>query len=302
MTEDLQRGRIESAAATEQDGHLTVAAVAARLGVAASTLRTWDRRYGLGPSGHQAGSHRRYSPDDLARLETMRALADRGVALVDAARMAVSSTPESSGQGHALDPLSLAAAAVEGDSGRLVSACRALAVQLGLVDCHLSRVVPALEILAGSERSDSAGHAPDLALPSAVLDVVRERVRRAVEPDLDWGSVLVVAPTTLLVAAHVLGGALHEEGVRARVARTDMAAANRHHRCRDGVSLVIELHDSTTAGLELHEGGREHSDAHDLLLVGAQAPIVAGAFRVRTLTAAVPEALDLVRARSQTQG
>src|SRR5699024_777713 len=29
---------------------LTVAAVAARLGVAASTLRTWDRRYGLGPS------------------------------------------------------------------------------------------------------------------------------------------------------------------------------------------------------------------------------------------------------------
>ncbi|MEY3734595.1 MAG: hypothetical protein RL347_1954, partial [Actinomycetota bacterium] len=29
---------------------LTVAAVARRLGVAPATLRTWDRRYGLGPS------------------------------------------------------------------------------------------------------------------------------------------------------------------------------------------------------------------------------------------------------------
>ena len=302
MTEDLQRARTDSVVTTDQDGHLTVAAVAARLGVAASTLRTWDRRYGLGSSGHQAGSHRRYSPDDLARLETMRALADRGVALVDAARMAVSSTPQPSGHGQALDPLSLAAAAVDGDSSRLVSACRALAAQLGLVEAYLTRVVPALEILAGSERSDSAGHAPDLALSSAVLDVVRERVRRASDPDGDLGSVLVVAPSNQMVAAHVLGGALHEEGVRTRVARTDVDAANRHHRCRDGVSLVIELHDSSTAGLEMHEGGREHTDAHDLLFVGAHAPIVAGVFRVRTLTAAVPEALDLVRARAASRG
>ena len=29
---------------------LAVAAVARRLGVAPATLRTWDRRYGLGPS------------------------------------------------------------------------------------------------------------------------------------------------------------------------------------------------------------------------------------------------------------
>ena len=41
---------------------LTVAAVARRLGVAPSTLRTWDRRYDLGPSAHTAGSHRRYGP------------------------------------------------------------------------------------------------------------------------------------------------------------------------------------------------------------------------------------------------
>lgn len=65
---------------------LTVAAVARRLGVAPATLRTWDRRYGLGPSTHRAGSHRRYSASDLARLEHMRSLVNAGVPPADAAR------------------------------------------------------------------------------------------------------------------------------------------------------------------------------------------------------------------------
>jgi MerR family transcriptional regulator, light-induced transcriptional regulator len=39
---------------------LTVAAVARQIGVAPATLRTWDRRYGLGPSQHNDGEHRRY--------------------------------------------------------------------------------------------------------------------------------------------------------------------------------------------------------------------------------------------------
>lgn len=68
---------------------LAVAAVARRLGVAPATLRTWDRRYGLGPSEHSAGAHRRYSSDDVARLMVMRRLALEGVAPVDAARAAL---------------------------------------------------------------------------------------------------------------------------------------------------------------------------------------------------------------------
>ncbi len=68
---------------------LTVAAVARRLGVAPATLRTWDRRYGLGPSEHPPGSHRRYSPSDVARLETMRRLTQQGVAPAEAARVAM---------------------------------------------------------------------------------------------------------------------------------------------------------------------------------------------------------------------
>ena len=67
---------------------LTVAAVARRIGVAPATLRTWDRRYGLGPSSHEAGSHRRYCPNDLAKLSLMRRLITTGVSPCEAAEQA----------------------------------------------------------------------------------------------------------------------------------------------------------------------------------------------------------------------
>ncbi|GLY13143.1 MerR family transcriptional regulator [Kineosporia rhizophila] len=77
------------ASSTPPSPTLTVAAVARRLGVAPPTLRTWDRRYGLGPSAHTAGAHRRYSPADVARLMVMRRLTLEGVAPSDAAKIAL---------------------------------------------------------------------------------------------------------------------------------------------------------------------------------------------------------------------
>lgn len=69
---------------------LTVSAVARRLGVAPATLRTWDRRYGLGPSDHTAGSRRRYTPEDVRRLQLMRGLTLEGVTPAEAAKAALS--------------------------------------------------------------------------------------------------------------------------------------------------------------------------------------------------------------------
>ncbi|CAB4732758.1 unannotated protein [freshwater metagenome] len=76
-------------AALEVDDALTVAAVARRLGVAPATLRTWDRRYGIGPSKHNVGTHRRYSANDLARLTAMARLVVAGVSAKEAAEKAL---------------------------------------------------------------------------------------------------------------------------------------------------------------------------------------------------------------------
>jgi MerR family transcriptional regulator, light-induced transcriptional regulator len=75
--------------ALEGSQALTVAAVARRLGVAPATLRTWDRRYGLGPSEHSTGEHRRYNNQDLARLTLMRKLVIAGVSPAEAAQRAL---------------------------------------------------------------------------------------------------------------------------------------------------------------------------------------------------------------------
>jgi hypothetical protein len=57
--------------------------------VAPATLRTWDRRYGLGPQGHARGSWRGYTAADLCRLEAMRSLVLDGVAPALAAHLAL---------------------------------------------------------------------------------------------------------------------------------------------------------------------------------------------------------------------
>ncbi|WP_322747197.1 MULTISPECIES: MerR family transcriptional regulator [unclassified Frankia] len=72
----------------ERNPRYTVAAVARRLGVAPATLRTWNRRYGLGPADHVSGTRRRYGPHDLARLEFMCRLTRDGIAPAEAARIA----------------------------------------------------------------------------------------------------------------------------------------------------------------------------------------------------------------------
>ncbi|GAA2991362.1 MerR family transcriptional regulator [Streptosporangium longisporum] len=73
-----------------------IGAVARRLGVPAPTLRTWNLRYGLGPSRRSPGGHRRYDARDLWRLEEMNRLIKSGVPAADAARevLRIETVPE----------------------------------------------------------------------------------------------------------------------------------------------------------------------------------------------------------------
>ena len=96
---------------------LTIGAVARQLGVAVPTLRSWDRRYGLGPSYHVPGKHRRYTADDLARLRRMVALTGQGVppaAAAQAARGDGTAEPGRDGGGSGALPVGRVEKAVRG--------------------------------------------------------------------------------------------------------------------------------------------------------------------------------------------
>ncbi|WP_371583339.1 MerR family transcriptional regulator [Streptomyces sp. NBC_01314] len=53
-----------------------------------TTLRSWDRRYGIGPAVRTDGRHRRWTPQDVAVVETMCRLTSAGLAPAEAARAA----------------------------------------------------------------------------------------------------------------------------------------------------------------------------------------------------------------------
>ncbi len=82
---------------------LPVAAVAGRLGIAPATLRTWDRRYGVGPTEHTIGRHRRYAPSDIARLELMQRALLKGAAPAEAAEYALRATADAESRGGGVD-------------------------------------------------------------------------------------------------------------------------------------------------------------------------------------------------------
>jgi len=79
---------VDAPAGTDESSVLWgVGAVSQRLGIATPTLRTWDRRYGLGPSIRTEGGHRRYSELDVARVARMSQLIAEGVPPSQAAQV-----------------------------------------------------------------------------------------------------------------------------------------------------------------------------------------------------------------------
>ncbi|MFL6120879.1 MerR family transcriptional regulator [Actinophytocola sp.] len=100
----------------------TAGQVARALGVPEPTLRSWHRRYGVGPRAPRPGGYRRYTAEDIVRLENMRDLIRSGMLASDAARRVDGEVPTA-----ALDEVRerLAAASHRLDS----PACRAIVLE-----------------------------------------------------------------------------------------------------------------------------------------------------------------------------
>ncbi|MFE0465227.1 MerR family transcriptional regulator [Kitasatospora sp. NPDC058965] len=149
------------------DAGLPTGAVARRLGVSPTTVRSWERRYGIGPSHRETGHHRRWSPEDIGLLEAMCHLTARGVPPGEAAR-AVLAAGAPAGEGPAVpapsagpraapggsralrvgavrpDCRGLTRAAVRLDSPEVARILREAVAGLGVVDAWTEVMMPAL--------------------------------------------------------------------------------------------------------------------------------------------------------------
>lgn len=286
---------------------LTVAAVARTLGVAASTLRTWDRRYGLGPSAHQAGSHRRYTPDDVARLQTMRRLTLRGVAPVDAARIATESGSGDPREGEdvlpaeetddgslALDPLTLAAAAVEPDLRRVQRMLSRATREAGVVAVWTDLVQPAAEMVdQGRHRlAQRPGNDPHGVMQVGLMQAIRDLAGAGPAP------VRVLAAAADHVPAHVIAGGLAEAGVGALVVPAEHLpdAAGELTWLPEGEATVLAVIGNPPGAEEVVTQSSERGDVN-VFLLGDQSPALwlPQVHRVRTAAAAVAEIVATVR-------
>ena len=295
---------------------LSVAAVARRLGVAPATLRTWDRRYGLGPSEHVAGAHRRYSTADLARLEVMRRLTLQGVSPSDAARMALDAEPpteaellaasrDTKGRGGVVVPLTdaepatrgLARAAMALDAPAATRIVREHLSEHGVVATWDHLLVPVLVGIGERWESSGAGVEVEHLLSEVALGALRPRAAALDEPLNVRPVVLACAdgelhalPVNALAAAlaerrvgsRVLGARVPPDALAAAIRRSGPSVVfvwARQPACADPVQLAALP--ATRPAFRLVVGGPGWQDL----------PLPAGAARVTSLA----EAVDLLQ-------
>jgi len=200
---------------------LTVAAVARRIGVAPATLRTWDRRYGLGPSSHEAGEHRRYCPSDLAQLTLMRRLIVSGVAPADAAVRAKAHSGSVSVD-HVIQTFevredvvdSLHRAAKSLDKNFVETLLRKDIADNGVIATWTEVIVPLLFLVGDEWAATGTGIEVEHMLSESIKRLLREGVSEIKEP-LNTQPVLLASVGEELhcLALHALAAALAEKGI-----------------------------------------------------------------------------------------
>ena len=275
--------------AAHADRSRTVSSVADELGVSASTLRTWERRYGLGPAQHEAGSRRRYQPEDVERLRAMVNHVHAGLPAAEAAKRALSelSTRPSTGP---ISAAQLRAVVLADDFPRLEEALEAAVASHGLVHTWSRYVEPTLKSLRATPAGDPVGCTPALMLLNAFQRVCRSvHLSRPARSLVGGDRVALICDTLHETPAQVIGVAMAWYGCDVRLLSSDnyggVGAADRFREyVRAGVpALTVVLGCGPAVG----------TDAPDVLAAHVQ--------RVRTISACVEEALALLAPQADLQ-
>jgi DNA-binding transcriptional MerR regulator len=206
-----------------------VGAVSSRLSVTASTLRTWERRYGVGPSFRTQGGHRRYTERDIQHVELMRRLLARGVSARDAARVARSLDEEGlelalrgreDGSTGATPAEDLLAAVASGDRDELSRLYAGVLRQTPVIEAWRDVLAPVLRQMT-TESGSGAGAAAAVAASVASELLVRELLGlMAFEQQPDPGHTHILfarsLPAIEAIPLLVLEAALVQAGVTTR--------------------------------------------------------------------------------------
>jgi len=208
--------------------------VARRLGVAPATLRTWARRYGIGPSEHESGSHRRYSADDLATVTTMRRLIIAGMTPAQAAEKALTG-PKAPKVEKIIESFSdrqemitvLHNAAIAMDKKFIESTLRNDIEKNGVIHSWQEVIVPVLILIGKTWEETGEGIEIEHFLSEILKRVLREQAF-AIKKPINPRPVLVAAvgEETHSLAIHALAAALAERNIECHFlgARTPFAA------------------------------------------------------------------------------
>ncbi|MCX5208002.1 MerR family transcriptional regulator [Kitasatospora sp. NBC_00240] len=116
------------AAVAAEGAGISTGALARRLGVSPTTIRSWERRYGIGPDRHNPGHHRRYLPPDVERLELMCRLTAQGLPPAEAARVCNRPSGAAPGADGAPAPVPAPEAPAEGRPANRIGGGHALPV------------------------------------------------------------------------------------------------------------------------------------------------------------------------------
>ena len=174
-----------------QPAGLNIAAVSHRTGVAADTLRKWERRYGVLRPSRTAGGQRRYDDHDVSRVEWLRDRLAEGFRIGAAAALLA---PASDASAETPEELSnaLVAAAQDGEPARLLSLVEQ-AFTLHPFPVAIEEIVaPALRAV------DACGTGPSTIAEEHILSAaVRSRLERMLSdrrPGVRGKAVLACAP------------------------------------------------------------------------------------------------------------
>jgi DNA-binding transcriptional MerR regulator len=221
------------------------------LGVSESTLRSWELRYGVRPSLRTAGGHRRYTNDDLARLQRIRQLQRSGMSAGSAAasvarrdgrdgRATGKATPARSDDALVAQ---LSAAAGELDERDLVRTVRRLLAQRGTALAWTTVFAPTLRQIGQTWERTGGGIECEHVLTSVLLTELHEHaLARTGRKPARTSPVLLAATEREMhtLPLFALAGALSDAGRRScvlgAVPRQSLCAAV--DRARAGVVLV----------------------------------------------------------------